>query len=130
MKITEKIKKIDIHAHAIMFREFYPAHRGSTAFVSPEMVLDFYDKLNIEKGILVCRLSGGQPASNGDFSGVAKNSFLIENGKITKPVLETMISGNLAEMLNNVIDISKETAMDGSTVYPWVAFDGVTVSGK
>ena len=91
-----------------------------------------YDDMikNIEKGILVCRLSGGQPASNGDFSGVAKNSFLIENGKITTPVLETMISGNLAEMLNNVIDISAETAMDGSTVYPWVAFDGVTVSGK
>ena len=91
-----------------------------------------YDDMikNIDKGILVCRLSGGQPASNGDFSGVAKNSFLIENGKITTPVLETMISGNLAEMLNNVIDISAETAMDGSTVYPWVAFDGVTVSGK
>lgn len=85
---------------------------------------------NIDKGILVCRLSGGQPASNGDFSGVAKNSFLIENGKITKPVLETMISGNLADMLNNVFDVSKETAMDGSTVFPWVAFDGVTVSGK
>ncbi len=84
----------------------------------------------IEKGILVCRLSGGQPASNGDFSGVAKNSFLIENGKITKPVLETMISGNLAEMLNNIIDISAETTMDGSTVFPWIAFDGVTVSGK
>lgn len=84
----------------------------------------------IDKGILVCRLSGGQPASNGDFSGVAKNSFLIENGKITTPVLETMISGNLADMLNNVIDISKETAMDGSTVFPWVAFDGITVSGK
>lgn len=91
-----------------------------------------YDDMikGIDKGILVCRLSGGQPANNGDFSGVAKNSFLIENGKITKPVLETMISGNLAEMLNNIIDISKETAMDGSTVYPWVAFDGVTVSGK
>ena len=57
MKITEKIKKIDIHAHAIMFREFFPAHRGSTAFVSPEMVLDFYDKLNIEKGILLALVS-------------------------------------------------------------------------
>ena len=85
---------------------------------------------NTEKGILVCRVSGGQPAGNGDFSGVAKNSFLIENGKITKPVLETMISGNLADMLNNIVDISKEVAMDGSTVFPWVAFDGVTVSGK
>lgn len=84
----------------------------------------------IDKGILVCRLSGGNPAGNGDFSGVAKNSFLIENGKITKPVLETMISGNLADMLKNITDISKETAEDGSCVFPWVAFDGVTVSGK
>lgn len=84
----------------------------------------------IDKGVLVCRISGGAPAGNGDFSGVAKNSFLIENGKITKPILETMISGNLAAMLMNVTDISKETAEDGSCVFPWVAFDGVTVSGK
>lgn len=91
-----------------------------------------YDELisKIDKGILVCRLSGGSPAGNGDFSGVAKNSFLIENGKITKPVMETMLSGNLADMLMNVVDISAETAIDGSTVFPWVAFDGVTVSGK
>lgn len=91
-----------------------------------------YDELisKIDKGILVCRLSGGNPAGNGDFSGVAKNSFLIENGKITTPVSETMISGNLAEMLKNITDISKETAEDGSCVLPWVAFDGVTVSGK
>lgn len=84
----------------------------------------------IDKGILVCRISGGSPASNGDFSAVAKNSFLIENGKITKPISETMISGNLAEMLQNITDISRETAEDGSCVLPWVAFDGVTVSGK
>lgn len=84
----------------------------------------------IDKGILVCRISGGSPASNGDFSAVAKNSFLIENGKITKPISETMISGNLAEMLQNITDISRETAEDGSCVLPWVAFNGVTVSGK
>lgn len=84
----------------------------------------------IDNGILVCRISGGAPASNGDFSAVAKNSFLIENGKITRPVLETMISGNLADMLMHVADISKETCEDGSCVFPWVAFDGLTVSGK
>ncbi|MCD7775237.1 MAG: TldD/PmbA family protein [Clostridiales bacterium] len=85
---------------------------------------------NIDQGILVCRFSGGVPAGNGDFSGVAKNSFLIENGKITKPILETMISGNLRDMMQNVTAVSKETAQDGSCVFPWVAFDGVTVSGK
>ena len=90
-----------------------------------------FDELiaGIEKGILVCRFSGGEPANNGDFSGVAKNSFLIENGKVTTPVSETMISGNMAEMLNNVRGFSKETVCDGSTVLPYAAFDGVTVSG-
>ena len=84
----------------------------------------------IEKGILVGRFSGGDPAQNGDFSGVAKNSFLIENGKITGAVSETMISGNLAEMLNNLVAISKERVADGYSVLPYAAFDGITVSGK
>ena len=83
-----------------------------------------------EKGILVCRFSGGSPAINGDFSGVAKNSFLIENGKITKPVTETMISGNIAAMFMNISAISKESICDGSSKLPWVRFDGITVSGK
>lgn len=89
------------------------------------------DKLiaGIGKGILVCRFSGGEPANNGDFSGVAKNSFLIENGKIAYPVSETMISGNMAEMLFHVRGFSAETVCDGSSVLPYAAFDGVTVSG-
>lgn len=84
----------------------------------------------IGQGILVYRFSGGSPAVNGDFSGVAKNSFLIENGKITVPVTETMISGNLAAMLKNVSAISSEVVCDGGGALPWAAFDGITVSGK
>ena len=85
---------------------------------------------SIDRGILVGRFSGGQPASNGDFSGVAKNSFLIENGRIGSALAETMISGNLAEMLRRVRAISKETVAEGMTVLPYLAFDGITVSGK
>lgn len=84
----------------------------------------------IEKGVLVCRFSGGEPAGNGDFSGVAKNSFLIENGKLAYPISETMISGNFADMLKNVSGISSDVLLDGAGVIPYVAFDGVTVSGK
>ncbi len=85
---------------------------------------------SIDRGIIVGRFSGGQPSTNGDFSGVAKNSFLIENGKITDAVSETMISGNLADMLQNVAAISKETVVDGYSVLPYAAFGGITVSGK
>lgn len=84
----------------------------------------------IKKGIIVGRFSGGDPSINGDFSGVAKNSFLVEDGKIVGAVNETMINGNLAELLNNLVAISKETVQEGSTVLPYMAFDKVIISGK
>ena len=85
---------------------------------------------SIERGIIVGRFSGGEPSSNGDFSGVAKNSFLIENGKVTKALSETMISGNLADMMIHLHGLSKETVSDGMCVLPYAAFCGITVSGK
>lgn len=84
----------------------------------------------IDRGILVGRFSGGNPGTNGDFSGVAKNSFLIENGKVTDALSETMINGNLADMLNNLRELSSEREYDGTSVLPYAAFDGITVSGK
>ncbi len=84
----------------------------------------------IDRGLLVARFSGGEPGTNGDFSGVAKNSFLIENGRITSAVSETMISGNLAEMLLHYEGATAERLADGHTLLPYAAFSGITVSGK
>ena len=50
---------------------------------------------SVEKGLIVGGFSGGNPGANGEFSGVAKNSFYIENGKIKGAVTETMINGTL-----------------------------------
>lgn len=85
---------------------------------------------NIEKGILIDEFSGGYPAINGDFSGVAKNGFLIEDGKIVGAITETMISGNLFEMFNHIKDVSKEVVCEGWGVCPYMSFDGVVISGK
>ncbi len=85
---------------------------------------------SIDKGLLLGRFSGGQPGTNGEFSGVAKNSFLIEKGKITCAVNETMVNGNLGEALKNIRSISKELICDGSTVVPFIAVDGIIISGK
>ena len=81
-------------------------------------------------GLMLSRFSGGSPAVNGDFSGVAKNSFLIKNGSIVGAVSETMISGNLLDMINNCLGISSERICNGSTILPWALFDGITISGK
>ena len=84
----------------------------------------------IEKGVLVMRFSGGEPAPSGEYSGVAKNSFLIENGAVTHALAETMISGCVPDMLNNIRAISSDVLKDGSNSIPYIAFDGVTISGK
>lgn len=82
----------------------------------------------VKEGILLARFSGGYPAENGDFSGVAKNSYYIKDGKIQYPVTETMISGNLAKMLFDLQGVSKETINMGSGIFPWTRFTGITVS--
>ncbi len=84
----------------------------------------------ISKGLLMGRYSGGSTATSGEFSGVAKNTFLIENGKVAGAVSETMIAGNLAGMLNNIIGISRETLENGHGSLPWLAVDGITISGN
>ncbi len=83
---------------------------------------------NVKKGILLCRFSGGYPNDNGDFSGVAKNSYYIENGEIKYPVIETMISGNISNMFLNINNISNENINFGDKILPWISFNGITIS--
>ena len=79
---------------------------------------------------MLCRFSGGTPNNNGDFSGVAKNSYYIEDGKIKYPVIETMISANLVEMFKNIVAVSAERINFGNALLPWMLVSGITISGK
>lgn len=84
----------------------------------------------VKKGILLGRFSGGNPSDNGDFSGVAKNSYLIENGQIVRPVSETMLAGNLATLFESVSAVSKERVDFGSSILPWIRTGGIHISGS
>lgn len=91
-----------------------------------------YDDIikSVRRGILMARFSGGYPSASGDFSGIAKNSYLIEDGEIKYPISESMVSGNFADMLMNVIAVSKERVDSGTSILPYVAVSGATISGK
>ena len=91
-----------------------------------------YDDMlkSVKKGIILGRFSGGSPGANGEFSGVAKNSFLVEDGQVKCALSEAMISGNLGEVVKNIRSISKELICDGGSVVPYIAVDGITLSGK
>ena len=61
----EKIKKIDIHAHVTAFPQFVPLYpRSKNRMVGAEELIGFYDRLDIEKGVL---LPGVSPECRVDF---------------------------------------------------------------
>ena len=110
---------------------FEPVKTAGTGMVIEPGDISYDDMIkDIKEGIIVGMFSGGYPGVSGEFSGVAKNSFYIKDGKIAGPLSEAMINGNLADIFNNIRGISKEVIADGSMVLPMVAFDGVVVSGK
>lgn len=74
----------------------------------------------VQRGALVGRLSMGMPAANGNFSGVIKNSFSVRDGETGPALGETMISGNMAQMLRDITGISSERIDVGGWILPWV----------
>jgi PmbA protein len=82
----------------------------------------------VRHGALVGRLSMGNPAPNGDFSGVIKNSFLLEGGSTGPALRETMITGNIARLLQDVLAVSRERIDTASWCLPWMRVGGLHFS--
>lgn len=82
----------------------------------------------VQQGALVGRLSMGNPAANGDFSGVIKNSFLVEGGEVGPALSEVMISGNIARMLHDITAVSRERLDTGELLLPWLRIGGLHFS--
>jgi PmbA protein len=74
----------------------------------------------VARGAVVGRLSMGNPAANGDFSGVIKNSFRIMDGAVGTALAETMVSGNMARMLRDIVGVSRERIDSGGLALPWI----------
>ena len=81
-----------------------------------------------DRGILLAGFSGGVPNHKLDFSGVAKNSFYIEDGRIRYPLISTMASGDFPSLLENIRAVSSESINFGGGEFPYLAVSGVTIS--
>ncbi|MDH6534456.1 TldD/PmbA family protein [Parabacteroides sp. 52] len=83
----------------------------------------------VDKGILITGFNGGNSNSTtGDFS-YGVEGFLIENGKLTQPVSEMNITGNVLSLCNNLLEIGNDPRMSSSWRIPSLLFDGVDFSG-
>jgi PmbA protein len=88
---------------------------------------DFY-KLG-EKVLFINRISGTSDGPSGDFSGVIKGGFLIENGEKI-PIKEAQVVGNVYSALNQIEAISKEGELLGESYFvPYMLLDGFSITG-
>ena len=92
-----------------------------------EVSLDDILKL-AQNGILVTGFNGGNcnPAT-GDFS-FGIEGFAFSKGKITHPVREMLITGNLVELWNNLLAAGSDARPSSRWQIPTLAFEGVTFS--
>lgn len=84
---------------------------------------------SIDKGIWVTGFNGGNTnPTTGDFS-FGVDGFLIENGKIIKPISEMNITGNLLLLWSNIVAIGNNSRKNISSQLPSILFSDVSFSG-
>ncbi len=84
---------------------------------------------DVRRGLLVTRLSTAPHPVSGDFSGVVKGGQLIEKGEAVHPVKETLLAGNVYDMLHAISGLSKERKRILTHLVPYIVVDGVSVTG-
>ncbi len=84
----------------------------------------------MDRGILVTRFSGWPQSVSGDFSGAVKGGFLIEKGEVVRPIKETLIAGNIFELLNTLSGVSKEVEEVFNFRLPHLRFENVSITSE
>ncbi|MBR2322287.1 MAG: amidohydrolase family protein [Clostridia bacterium] len=108
------IKKIDIHVHATAYPSYSPKVYEGTPKLSAEQIIEIYDKLNVEKGVLMSLVSpesSSEIVTSADVKSIADkypDRFLWFMG------LDPRMCGNSAEAdLSKHINYNKELGAKG-----------------
>lgn len=85
---------------------------------------------SIEKGLYLVNLMGLHMANtiSGDFS-LGAEGILIENGKLTFPVKEFIISGNIKDILKGTKLVFNDVKPSGTIYSPSILVEGLKISG-
>jgi PmbA protein len=84
---------------------------------------------SMDRGILVTGFNGGNSnGSTGDFS-YGIEGFLVENGKLTKPVSEMNITGNFKQVWMDLAAVGNDVYEGSSWRLPSLVFDNIEFSG-
>jgi PmbA protein len=95
-------------------------HPTPSAFVITPSSTTFTEMVSdVEEGLVIEHLMGAEQGNilSGDFSGNVLLGYKIERGKIVGRVKDTMVSGNVYELLKNVTAIGSDAKWVGGSVY-------------
>ncbi len=83
----------------------------------------------IDEGYYVEQFSWLRPSQfSGNFGAEIRFGYYIKNGKFENPIRLGNISGNVFKMLRNCEYLSKEREYYVNTLFPYMAFDNLTVT--
>ena len=84
---------------------------------------------NIKEGYYIEQFSWLNPEEvTGNFGAEIRNGYYIKNGEFQNPIKLGNVSGNILEMVQNCVYISKEREFTENTLFPYMAFKNLNVS--
>jgi TldD protein len=121
---------------------FAAASRMRNTYIAPGdySVEDLF--ASVDKGIYCKKMGGGSVGPTGEFNFGVEEAYLIENGKITKPLKGAILIGEAKEIMNKISmcsrDLSLAAGFCGSvsgSIYvtvgqPHIKVDSITVGGR
>jgi PmbA protein len=114
--------------HASGSARSLPGIGATNLRVAPGRLADDALLRELGNGLLVGRFSGNVDEVSGDFSGVAKGSFAVRNGRRAFPVQETLIAGNVFDLLQRIVERGATLHRKMATECPYVLVDGLKVT--
>ena len=121
---------------------FRPSHKASIGVMATNMYIEERNKSleemmsRMKKGIIITDIHGlhaGINPTSGDFA-LSSNGFLVEDGKIVRPLAQITVAGNLYIMLKDIKEIGNDLKFSHpSSSYfgsPSIYANSLSISGK
>lgn len=85
----------------------------------------------MDSGLFLRYMSGSGQANTlaGEYSMGVYSAFLVENGELSSRLKKIMITGNLYDDFNRVLELSSERKLAENLNFPYVVVEDVSVSG-
>ena len=118
------------------------ASRMRNTYIAPGAYTNEDIFASIDRGIYCKKMGGGSVGATGQFNFAVEEAYLIENGKVTKPLKGATLIGDAQEIMNKISMCSQDLGLAAGfcgsisgSIYvtvgqPHIKVDSITVGGR